>query len=97
VKLKTPNAWGLYDMYGNVSEFCLDYVPIGSVYPSGTVDPVGCCGDQYDPMIVRGGSWQSSGNEAQFVQLRAAARASLDQNNPGVANIGFRPVLGSVR
>lgn len=97
VRQKTPNAWGLYDMYGNVSELCMDYVPSGFGYPTGMIDPIGCCGDQYDPMIVRGGSWQSSGNEAHFIQLRAAARESLMQDQRGFAQIGFRPVLSAVR
>jgi formylglycine-generating enzyme required for sulfatase activity len=97
VRQKLPNSWGLYDMYGNVSELCLDYVPIGFSYPASMVDPLGCCGDQYDPMIVRGGSWQSSGNEAHFIELRAAARGSLMQDNLGRAQIGFRPVLSAVR
>ena len=97
VRQLPPNAWGLYDMYGNVSELCLDYVPIGFGYPTGMTDPIGCCGDQYDPMIVRGGSWQSSGNEARFIQLRAAARESVFQDSRGSPQIGFRPVLSAVR
>ena len=46
-----PNAWGLYDMHGNVSEWCRDYY--GEMPSSGTEDPMGAAsGDQ---RIVRGG------------------------------------------
>jgi len=97
VRQKTPNAWGLYDMYGNVSELCLDYVPIGGGYPPNTEDPVGCCGDQYDAMIVRGGSWLSSNDVANVISLRAAAREMVMQDSRGSAHIGFRPVLSWIR
>ncbi len=71
VATKQPNAWGLYDMNGNVSQWCLDR--FGS-YPGGAVtDPVGPTSGS--ARILRGGGW--NGDSAA---CRSAARVSTAPN-----------------
>ena len=77
---KRPNAWGFYDMHGNVWERCSDWY--GS-YPGDSVtDPVGPASGGLP--VDRGGSW---GNIAR--QCRSASRG---RGNPGFRywNSGFR-------
>ena len=53
------NDWGLYDMIGNVSEWCLDFL---MAYEANTkdapdVDPRGAAGSNINSKVLRGGSW----------------------------------------
>ena len=50
-----PNAWGLYDMHGNVWERCLDW---RGDLSSGMTEPVGSSSGSY--RVSRGGSWYRS-------------------------------------
>jgi len=80
-----PNAWGLYDMHGNVWEWCLDWYT--GTLPGGTVrDPVGPSSGTL--RVVRGGSWH----------LTATFCRSADRSHfvPGFRHLGFRLALSSV-
>jgi formylglycine-generating enzyme required for sulfatase activity len=58
---KKPNRWGLYDMYGNVSEWCEDVYDAAYYRQSPAADPPGPPSPGKDVRrVIRGGSWKSS-------------------------------------
>ncbi|MFD3000610.1 formylglycine-generating enzyme family protein [Pontibacter toksunensis] len=74
---KKPNAWGLYDMHGNVAEWTMDqYIPdyYKKFKSKATANPVATPVNLY-PHVVRGGSF-----EDEPVALRSANREGSDPN-----------------
>jgi formylglycine-generating enzyme required for sulfatase activity len=75
---KKPNPWGLYDMYGNVVEWCLDqYDPNYYKQFANTIadNPWNKATKPY-PHVVRGGSW----DDDDPAVLRSAARRGSDRS-----------------
>jgi formylglycine-generating enzyme required for sulfatase activity len=75
-----PNAWGFFDMHGNVWEWVAD---LHCPYPEGPVrDPLGRCDSA--PRVIRGGSWAFGADSA-----RCALRYTHRPQDRG-PSLGFR-------
>jgi len=86
VGVTPPNAWGLYDMHGNVEEWCYDFY--GPYEPGEQTDPVGRKAGLW--RVVRGGS-----HNVYLKSLRSANRMSaLPEDKHWL--IGFRVVQGEL-
>ncbi len=80
-----PNAWDLYDLHGNVREWCLDW---RGNYSGSESDPKGVVSGSY--RVMRGGSWGHNGSSC------ASAYRNLN-SNPSYRgyDCGFRVVLAT--
>lgn len=83
---KKPNAFGLYDMYGNVAEWCQDYY---TENPAGGTDPTGPA--KAAKRVLRGGSWQDRPKKISNSARMADDPATADICQ-GYDTYGFRCV-----
>ena len=83
VKGKQPNAWGLYDMIGNLLEWCGDWY---GEYPYGlATDTTGA--ERGADRVLRGGSW------IDFARLCRSAARRMGEPGFRSPNLGFRVAL----
>ena len=84
VAIKIANAWGLYDMHGNVWEMCNDWY---GEYEGDETDPVGPSSGAY--RVLRGGYYSNSATLCRSASIFMA----LPHGSLGV---GFRPVRSAL-
>ncbi len=87
VGLLKPNGYGLYDMYGNVDEYCLDYYAADYAAEGSTVIAPQGPSSGSDRVIRGTGSWWSSNGS----QARSAFRQNYTASGPWMC-VGYRLV-----
>ena len=85
VGLLKPNAWGLYDMLGNLHEWCQDRYGPKFYAKSSVKDPEGPA--KGEERVLRGGSWNDSASV-----MRASYRFHLPPD-ARFRNVGFRVLM----
>ena len=95
-----PNAWGLYDMHGNLSEWTIDQYDPAYYSKISNQDPKTIPASKY-PKVVRGGSYLSESKELRCAN-RIASDASWNKRDPQIPKskwwltdgmfVGFRVV-----
>jgi sulfatase modifying factor 1 len=85
---KGANSFGLFDMHGNVSEWCQDWYDYSSYERSPTQDPQGPSGGSM--RVVRGGSWSEAA-----VHCRSAQRGGVRPMQHG-SSTGFRVARSAI-
>jgi len=84
-----PNAYGLYDMVGNMNEWCWDWYSSSYYASSPSSDPRGVSSGSR--RVFRGGSWYGFA-----FTTRTASRSDVAIGSDGVKDLGFRCVRSSV-
>ncbi len=86
-----PNAWGLYDMHGNVLEWCLSSMSVYSAAP--VTDPFVTSNSN---RVQRGGSWFDSSHACRSAWRRSSAPTSKGFTTFVFVGYGFRVVLAPI-
>jgi formylglycine-generating enzyme required for sulfatase activity len=90
---KKPNAWGLYDMHGNVSEWCNDRYAKDYYKQSPDKDPRGPTEGR--ERVIRGGAWNSSAGSCRSAYRTSSLSIDdtcLSDDAIGVRGVRIAPV-----
>jgi len=92
---KRPNAWGLYDMHGNVWQWCRDWYDPKYYANSPRVDPQGPARSDRGAHVLRGGAWHAGASYCRSAQR--GGDFPCGEGGPGSWNdagrSGFRVVV----